>query len=82
MQVSKFLESNTKFSFANHRAGERVMEQTFTSWTDKNFYRTSYNDMAVKVRSHPLCAGRRLAFFIFEEISPECLTVVFCVRAL
>ena len=82
MQVSKFLESNTKFSFANHRAGERVMEQTFTSWTDKNFYRTSYNDMAVKVRSHPLCAGRSLAFFISEEISPECLTVVFCVCAL
>ena len=51
MQVSKFLESNTKFSFNNHRATHQYGEDTFTRWTNKNFYRTSYNDMAVKVSS-------------------------------
>ena len=45
MQQSKFLESNTKFSFQNHRATAQFGENTFTKWTDKNFYRTSYNDM-------------------------------------
>ena len=49
MQQSKFLESNTKFSFNNHRASEGFGEDKFTKWTNNNFYRTSYNDMAVKV---------------------------------
>ena len=49
MQVSKFLESNTKFSFKNHRATEQFGEQTFQKWSNQNFYRTSYNDMGSRV---------------------------------
>ena len=51
MQQSKFLESNTKFSFRNHRATEEFHENTFAKWSNNNFYRTSYNDMGVKVIS-------------------------------
>lgn len=57
MQVSKFLDSNTKFSFKNHRATEKFGEDTFAKWSNTNFYRTSYGDMDTK-RSPP---GRRAA---------------------
>ena len=57
MQVSKYLESNTKFSFNNHKATNKFGEEEFFKWSSKNFYRTSYNDMAAKVTapllSHP-----------------------------
>ena len=46
---SKFLESNTKYSFANHKQGQQFGENEFFSWTNNNFYRTSYNDMSSKV---------------------------------
>ena len=49
MQVSKFLDSNTKFSFKNHRATEKFGEDTFAKWSNTNFYRTSYGDMDTKV---------------------------------
>lgn len=49
MQQSKFLESKTKFSFANHRATQKFEEDVFAKWSNNNFYRTSYNDMSVKV---------------------------------
>ena len=50
MHQSKFLESKTKTSFHNHRAKTAVGERTLTQWSNNNFYRTSYNDMTVKVR--------------------------------
>ena len=54
MQRSKFLESNTKFSFNNHRATDGFGENTFAKWSNNNFYRTSTNDMSAKVSSrHP-----------------------------
>ena len=49
MQQSRFLESNTKFSFKNHRATQKFGEDIFSQWSNNNFYRTSYNDMGVKV---------------------------------
>lgn len=59
MQQSKFLESKTKFSFNNHRASDKFSENQFFSWSNNNFYRTSYNDMTEKVsRPHlhsPMC---------------------------
>ena len=56
MQQSKWLESKTKTSFHNHRAKTAVGERTFTKWTNDNFYRTSYNDMSVKVTTACLSA--------------------------
>lgn len=50
---SRFLESKTKFSFANHRAtgsAKPVTEDVFSKWSNNNFYRTSYHDMYTKVR--------------------------------
>ena len=49
MQRSKFLESNTKFSFNNHRATDKFGENTFAKWSNNNFYRTSTGDMSSKV---------------------------------
>lgn len=49
MQQSKFLESNTKFSFNNHRGTKQYNENEFASWSNNNFYRTSYHDMSEKV---------------------------------
>ena len=51
MQQSRFLESKTKFSFNNHRAqtASNFKEDSFARWSNNNFYRTSYNDMSVKV---------------------------------
>ena len=54
MQQSKFLESNTKFSFNNHRATKQNDENKFASWSNNNFYRTSTNDMSAKVCVHSL----------------------------
>ena len=50
VSCSKWLESKTKTSFHNHRAQSANHERSFTAWTNNNFYRTSYNDMTVKVR--------------------------------
>ena len=52
MQRSKFLESNTKFSFNNHRATSQFGEDKFAKWSNHNFYRTSTNDMSAKVSRH------------------------------
>lgn len=46
---SKFLESNTKFSFNNPKGSKKFGEQEFFNWSNNHFYRTSYNDMASKV---------------------------------
>ena len=46
---SKFLESNTKFSFNNPKGGKKFGEGEFFNWSNNHFYRTSYNDMASKV---------------------------------
>ena len=53
MQKSKFLESNTKFSFNNHRATDKFGEDTFAKWSNNNFYRTSTGDMSNKVSCPP-----------------------------
>jgi len=45
---SKFLESNTKFSFNNPKGGKKFGEGEFFNWSNNHFYRTSYNDMASK----------------------------------
>ena len=47
MQQSRFLESKTKFAFNNHRSKSQYSEDTFSKWSNTNFYRTSYNDMGV-----------------------------------
>jgi hypothetical protein len=39
------LEHKYKFSVDNPKRGKFVDEQKFFRWTNKNFYRTSYNDM-------------------------------------
>ena len=50
MSVSRFLESKTKTVFHNPRIQQgKFNENTFAAWSNKNFYRTSYNDMSVKV---------------------------------
>lgn len=49
MQQSRFLESNTKFSFKNHRATAKFGEEGFSKWSNQNFYRTSTHDMTAKV---------------------------------
>jgi len=49
MSKRSFLETKTKFSFHNQRANSVVPEASFASWSNKNFYRTSYNDMSFKV---------------------------------
>ena len=43
------VEQRTKFSAHNHKANKAINENTFFSWTSKNFYRTSYNDMSSRV---------------------------------
>ena len=50
VSCSKWLESKSKTSFHNQRAQSANHERSFTAWTNNNFYRTSYNDMTVKVR--------------------------------
>ena len=55
VSCSKWLESKTKTSFHNHRAQSANNERSFTAWTNNNFYRTSYNDMTVKVRYSSDC---------------------------
>ena len=49
-----FLESKTKFGFSNPKLQTgNITENSFSLWSNVNFYRTSYNDMTVKV-SPPL----------------------------
>ena len=48
-QQSAFLESVTKFKITNPKAKNIFDEKEFFQWSDKNFYRTSSNDMSSKV---------------------------------
>lgn len=43
------LEYKNKFTIDNPKKANPIGEQQFFRWTNKNFYRTSYNDMRVKV---------------------------------
>lgn len=43
------LEYKNKFTIDNPKRANPIGEQQFFRWTNKNFYRTSYNDMRVKV---------------------------------
>ena len=68
MQVSKFLESNTKFSFKNHRATENFEENTFAKWSNNNFYRTSTQDMSCKVINSASEAFLLTLHFTFDRV--------------
>ena len=43
------LEFKNKFKVDNPKRGSSVSENKFFNWTNKNFYRTSYNDMRSNV---------------------------------
>jgi hypothetical protein len=45
------LEFKNKYSIENHKKSTQVEEQRFFRWTNKNFYRTAYNDMRSTVSS-------------------------------
>ena len=61
-----FLESKTKLSsaYTGPRAKTAGIERTLTSWSNNNFYRTSYNDMSVKVRVQMLRLRNLLINFV------------------
>ncbi len=52
-QQSAYLESVTKFKISNPKAKNIFDEKDFFQWSDKNFYRTSSNDMSSKVSPPP-----------------------------
>ena len=39
------LEFRNKYKIENPKRGKSVTENKFFNWTNKNLYRTSYNDM-------------------------------------
>lgn len=43
-------QSKNKFSFSNHRESKSISDTDFYKWTTNNMYRTSYHDMAKRVR--------------------------------
>lgn len=45
------LEYRNKFKIENHKKGTQIEEPQLFRWSNKNFYRTSYNDMRSPVRN-------------------------------
>ena len=44
------LESKSKFSILSPTRDASIEHDKFYNWSTKNMYRTSYNDMAIKVK--------------------------------
>ena len=47
------LDSKSKFDIKSPTRGIPVSSETFYNWGSNHMYRTSYNDMHVKVRLNP-----------------------------
>jgi hypothetical protein len=63
------LESKTKFDVKSISRERPFTADTFAGWTNNNMYRTSYNDMSVKVSSKLGLNGSSLLWPIESFIS-------------
>lgn len=70
------LEYKNKFSIENPNRGATVSEDTFFRWSNKNFYRTSYNDMRTPVGYRLIYDIRNLLktkILLFQDTKDICL---------